>query len=247
MPRSIASTLLLGAVMLGACGSSKSTNDAAAPTAGTGGGTGGGAGTGTGGTGGGATLSSAFAATARTIADEYIAWGRVDDEWRWAPGLCRIPYPGVARESTSTDPTTHGQKLYSVFAKKRTAYPNGPHTDQVVVKQSWRTELVTGPDAGAYAPQNWRPDGATMETDDHFYPYAKGQDGGVFRATEPAGHYIMWRVDPATPDTDEGWVYATILPSGEVTSAGRVSSCMGCHEVATHERLFGVPTGALGL
>jgi hypothetical protein len=32
-----------------------------------------------------------------------------------------------------------------------------------------------------------------------------------------------------------------------VTSAGRVSSCMGCHEVATHERLFGVPTGTYGL
>jgi hypothetical protein len=252
MSKSLTSILFAAAcgLLAGACGSKASSNDAAAPTAGTGGGgpgTGGGAGTAGGGTGGGATLSAAFAATARTIAGEYLAWGRVDDEWRWAPGLCRIPLPGVARPSESTDPTTHGQKLYSVFAKQRAAYPNGPHTDQVVVKQSWRTEQVTGPDAGAYAPQTWRPDGATAINDDHFYPYARGQDGGVFRASEPAGLYIMWRLDPSTPDTDQGWVYATILPSGEVTSAGRVGSCMGCHEVATHERLFGVPTGALGL
>ena len=35
----------------------------------------------------------AFAATAREIAAEYTAWGRVDDELRWAPFLCRIPLP----------------------------------------------------------------------------------------------------------------------------------------------------------
>jgi len=64
----------------------------------------------------------------------------------------------------------------------------------------------------------------------------------VFRPDQPAGRFIMFKVDPATPDTDEGWVYATVSPAGIVTSAGRVASCMGCHETAaTHERLFGVP------
>ena len=28
------------------------------------------------------------------IARDYISWGRVDDELRWAPGLCRQPLPG---------------------------------------------------------------------------------------------------------------------------------------------------------
>ena len=52
----------------------------------------------------------------------------------------------------------------------------------------------------------------------------------------------MFRLDAATPDTDEGWVYATVSPAGQVTAAGRVASCMGCHETsATHERLYGVP------
>src|SRR4051794_531708 len=70
---------------------------------------------------GGVPLLPAFAETARQIAGTYMAWGRVDDELRWAPGLCRIPLPGVVCPSKSNDPTTHGQKLYSVFAKDRAA------------------------------------------------------------------------------------------------------------------------------
>ena len=185
-------------------------------------------------------LKPEFVQTARTIAGEYLSWGRVDDELRWAPGLCRIPLPGVARPSRSTDPATHGNKLYSVFVKQRDAYPSGPHIGQVVVKQSWTAERVTGPDAG-YAPESYRPAGNVT---DHFYPYARDDDGGIFRASAPAGLYIMFRLDPTTPDTDGGWVYATLLPDGRVTAAGPVSSCMRCHEDAPHDRLFGVPKGA---
>jgi hypothetical protein len=177
-----------------------------------------------------------FEAQTLAIASEYLAWGRIDDELRWAPSLCRQPLPGVAHSSASNDPATHGQKLYSVFAKHRDNYPAGPHADQVVVKQSWKTELVDDPDA-SYNPGGWRPD---SDGGDHFYPYARN-DGGVYRATEPAGLFVMFKLDPATPETDEGWVYATVSPAGEVTSSGRVASCMGCHEAsATHERLYGV-------
>jgi hypothetical protein len=76
------------------------------------------------------------------IAATYTAWGRVDDELRWAPWLCRAPYPGIARPSKSDDESTHGRKLYSVFAKNHAAYPDGPQDGQVVVKQSWVPELV---------------------------------------------------------------------------------------------------------
>jgi len=170
------------------------------------------------------------------FARDYISWGRVDDEWRWAPGLCRIPQPGIAHQSMSNDPNTHGQKLYSLFAKNWANYPNGPHDGQVVVKQSWKVEEVTGPDASFKPPIT----GGAIDAD-HFYPYAKDPDGGIFHATELAGLYIMFKLDPSTPESDEGWVYATVLPDGKVTSAGRVASCMGCHESsATHERLFGV-------
>jgi len=179
-----------------------------------------------------------FEEQALEIAAEYIAWGRVDDELRWAPFLCRIPYPGIARASQSNDEATHGHKLYSVFAKNHAAYPNGPQDGQVVVKQSWIPELV--PDAdGGIPPTHFSSDSGIDA--DHFYPYAKG-DGGTYRAATPAGLFIMFRVDRETPDTDEGWVYATVSAAGQVTAAGRVASCMGCHETsATHERLFGVP------
>jgi hypothetical protein len=181
-------------------------------------------------------IEPAFAARARELAAQYLTWGRVDDEYHWAPGLCRIPLPGLARLSESNDPNTHGQKLYSVFVKDFAAYPMGPSADQAVVKQSWTVEKVTDP-AVKYEPEKYRenPDGG-----DHFYPYAM-QDGVLYRADKPAGLYIMFKVDPATPGTDGGWVYATILADGQLTSAGKVRSCVACHQEAAHDRLFGVP------
>src|SRR5262245_53486232 len=53
---------------------------------------------------------------------EYEKWGRVDDEAHWAPWLCRMPAPGMARFSKSDDADTHGQKLYSLFARDRHDY-----------------------------------------------------------------------------------------------------------------------------
>jgi hypothetical protein len=242
---------LIGIFAAGACGGRK--NAATTGTAGTTGaaGTSGSAGTtgiagaiGTGGSTGGAMDASAdraltpFEEQALAIAAEYTAWGRVDDELRWAPFLCRQPYPGITRVSQSNDEATHGRKLYSVFAKNHDAYPNGPHDGQVVVKQSWIPELVPDADAGLL-PIHYTTDAGINA--DHFYPYAQG-DGGVYRAGAAAGLFIMFRLDTATPDTDEGWVYATVSPAGQVTAAGRVASCMGCHETsATHERLYGVP------
>jgi hypothetical protein len=181
------------------------------------------------------TIDPALAEQARGFAAAYLAWGRVDDELRWAPFLCRIPKPGVAHASASMDADTHGQKLYSVFARDRDRYPAGPHEGQVVVKESWTAEPVAEP--GAYQPEQARsyPDGG-----DHFYPFAQ-KDGRVFRAAARAGLYLMFKLAPGTPNTDEGWVYATITAGGQVTAAGRVASCEGCHADAEHERLFGVP------
>jgi hypothetical protein len=183
----------------------------------------------------GAGIDPALAARVRGIAADYQAWGRVDDELRWAPFLCRLPQPGRAHVSESTDPSTHGQKLYSVFARQRDAYPVGPHTDQVVVKESWTSEPITD-SAVKYEPEKFR--GA--DGGDHFYPFAM-KDGVIYRAGKRAGLYIMLKLDAGTPDTDGGWVYATITADGQLTSAGRVASCMRCHQDAEHDRLFGVP------
>jgi hypothetical protein len=54
--------------------------------------------------------------------------------------------------------------------------------------------------------------------------------------------FIMYKLDPSTPDTDEGWIYGTVTADGtKVISGGRVASCMSCHLEAPHDRLFGLP------
>jgi hypothetical protein len=174
---------------------------------------------------------------ALAIAREYKSYGRVDDELRWAPFLCRQPLPGIARQSASRDAPTHGQKLYSVFVKDHAAYPTMSPSDQVVVKESFVAEPVTDPSA-MFSPS--APPGEI--TDDHFYPYAQ-KDGVVYHAGAFAGLFVMYRADGADPsETDDGWIYATVSPDETVTASGRVASCMGCHENAPHGRLFGVPT-----
>jgi hypothetical protein len=184
-------------------------------------------------------------------AADYKAWGRVDDEMRWAPWLCRAPQPGLVAFSASKDGQTHGQKLYSLFARNRDEYRSlrgdgKIGVGQILVKQSWIPEEVTGPKD---KPGRWD-DGKVIRTSpegcrrpgyegDHFYPYVSAGEK-VFKATKQADLFIMMKLDPKTPDTDEGWVYGTVTPDGKkVTSAGKVESCMKCHRDAKNERLFG--------
>src|SRR5438067_72847 len=63
-----------------------------------------------------------FADKLLEVAKTYERYGRVDDEYRWAPFLCREPRPGRAAFSASKDDGTHGRKLYSLFAKDHKAY-----------------------------------------------------------------------------------------------------------------------------
>jgi hypothetical protein len=164
------------------------------------------------------------------VAAEYQGWGRVDEQLRAAPTACAAPMqPPRARMSASDDGGTHGQKLYSVWAKERAQYAHDrAPVGQVVVKESWLPELVT--------------DLASIPSslDTTFHPYAR-VDGKTYKAGEPAGLFVMMKVGAeATPGTDQGWIYGTISPDGALTSAGLVDTCMGCHESAPHDRLFGL-------
>jgi hypothetical protein len=194
--------------------------------------------------------SPQFEQQLKSIASTYETYGRVDDEMRWAPYLCRMPMPGNARYSEG-DPASHGMKLYSVFAAKREEYIHPPQgalsVGQVVVKESWHLEEI---DPATKLPENGYTQPTTPLSDAQkvdaqriqsgFYPYAT-KDGHTYRATDRAGLYVMTRLDAATEGTDEGWVYGTLTMGGEVTAAGRVESCMNCHvAAATHERLFGI-------
>ena len=67
-------------------------------------------------------------------------------------------------------------------------------------------------------------------------------DGKQYRAGDPAGLFVMEKLDPATPGTDAGWIYGTILPDGTVTAAGNIASCATCHASAKHDRLFSPET-----
>jgi hypothetical protein len=163
----------------------------------------------------------------RDVAKGYAKFGRVDPTGRWAPTYCRAPRPAPSI-SASKDATTHGQKLYFLFVKQREAYlqlsdkPNA--VGQVLVKESWAPEEVKD-----------------EKTPSEFESVA-GKDGKLFRPGKKNELFIMLKLDPKTPDTDEGWVYGTVTPDGKtVTSAGRVESCMSCHKDTKHDRLFGLP------
>jgi hypothetical protein len=64
----------------------------------------------------------------------------------------------------------------------------------------------------------------------------------TYHAKEKGPLFVMFKVGPRTPGTDEGWVYGTATADGKrVTSAGWVESCMKCRQEAPHDRLFGPP------
>ncbi|HJZ57491.1 MAG TPA: hypothetical protein VKE74_21155 [Gemmataceae bacterium] len=182
----------------------------------------------------------------KDVAATYLKWGRVDNEARWAPELCRAPRPAQARFSASADEKTHGKKLYSLFAKDRNGYvlvakEKTVKVGQVVVKQSWVPEEMTGTDAAEV-----RAGQAKLEAQpgagpwDSFNPYVV-RDGKIYKAAKQADLFVMMKLDPSTPETDEGWVYGTLTPDGKtVTAAGKLESCMKCHVEAKTDRLFGL-------
>jgi hypothetical protein len=175
-----------------------------------------------------------FVEDVKNVYASYKPWGRVDDQLRWAPWLCTMPQPGRPAMSAA-EGGGHARKLYSLFAKDHQAYvqlhgqgAKPPLVGQAIAKESYVPEIVTKKE-----PRVPDPDGA-----DHFDPYLL-QGDTIYRASKVGGVYVMLRKPPATPGSDDGWIYGTVTPDGNVTSAGRVASCMGCHVNAKHGRLFG--------
>jgi len=173
------------------------------------------------------------------VSREYKSYERFDGALRWAPFDCRAPRfdPQVAHQSSlaysaSEDNDTHGRKLYALFVKNLPKeYPwytpigQSAPIGQVIVKEAWLPEEV-------------QPDTKKERAGDARFA---GHEGKLFKAGKRSGLFIMMKLEPGTPDTDEGWVYGTVAPDGEtVSSAGRVESCMNCHQKAPHDRLFGL-------
>lgn len=64
---------------------------------------------------------------------------------------------------------------------------------------------------------------------------------GELETDKPSDLFVMTEVAADAADgTDAGWVYGTLTRAGKVTGAGRLASCIGCHERAPRDRLFGL-------
>lgn len=188
-----------------------------------------------------------FEADLLRFARQYRAWNRVSDMANWAPTMCVSPTPAGIQASSSWDSLTHGRKLYYLFARLPGEYlgvswSSPPHPDpqssalmptdingypltspvgQVIVKEAWYPLLE---EAASGVPIDAEPGAAFLE-----------------RQREQAELFIMAKYDPATPDTDQGWVYAVLSPDGgRVRAFGRIESCMSCHESTGRDRLFGL-------
>jgi len=150
-----------------------------------------------------------------------------------------MPYP-PPRISRSGDGGTHGDKLYYLFVADYESYPEGSAATpgarspagQALVKEAWLPEEV--------------PADTPIEPQDPSQPVRYFKDGSrLYFAAKKAGLFIMYKLDPKNPGTDEGWVYGTVTADAStVTSSGRVEACMNCHEKAPFDRLFGSPPRA---
>jgi hypothetical protein len=182
-----------------------------------------------------------FGARIRQISREYRNWARVSDLEQWAPAERWAPPTRNIRMSQADDFADHGRKLFYLHAQNHNAYARltWGETDgtfittsplgQAVVMESWFAEPVKGalvPFAGY---------GIDRRANDR----TRGPDGREYRTGARGDLFVMFKVDPLTPGTDNGWVYGTVTPEGRVTSAGAVASCMECHSRAPYERLFG--------
>jgi hypothetical protein len=183
------------------------------------------------------------------IGHTYTEWTRVSDTAHFAPWGCLAKPPSGAQFSTSDDAGSHGRKLYFLFAKDADAYQRISRAGTL----DYRDDSVESPAGQALVKQSWR----AIEIDPADVPRTGNAsdfrapvhppdyliDGGrAYRAGEPGELFVMLKLDPTTPNTDHGWVYATLTADGSrIIESGRIASCMRCHRDAPKDRLFGQP------
>lgn len=169
-----------------------------------------------------------------TAVNDYLQYSMVNSVAFEAPAQCAAPTnDSPPRLSASEDDQTHGRKLYYLFAKDVTHYlsPNEKPAPvgQVLVKESW-TSKPSNPEA-----RNKRTHAAGVRIN----PRAKVGDK-VFEIGQRTNLFVMLKMDPDTADTDQGWVYGVVdADSKQVSAAGKVASCMQCHQDTPNDRLFG--------
>lgn len=208
-----------------------------------------------------------FAPIVREIAERYRSeFTVVSPVPKWAPMLCSAQaYAAVAarpKMSASGDQGTHGQKLYYLYASDLGAYlapfvsdgalsevPSDVQGGGLVLAEkeptggTWSEDDLGVPASIALVKESWTPERVDeyASADPLRRVVRCGDDW--YEAGEQRELFIMTRLDPMTPETDNGWVYATVHPETlEVQAAGRIASCMACHVNNGESRLFGVPS-----
>ena len=169
----------------------------------------------------------------------YDRWHSIYNTARWAPVLCGPP-PPLTMVSSSSDHATHGRKLYHLYVRAPVPYgaasPKNPTFSVTVASPHLH---YTQPVGQTLVKRTWNP--RDLAEDPHAFDQARGYDGKMYTTGEPGPLFIMHKLDPSTPNTDQGWVYATLTPDGsQVTASGRIASCMKCHEVSAYDRMFGI-------
>ena len=190
------------------------------------------------------TMDSRYVAAVKKAAHDYLAWHRVDEWPNIAPDLCRAPSgtdfgkPSEARLSAADD-GPHAKKLYYLWASDRGLYVDAKRDIPVgfsIVKESFAAKPSKAPPSSIFAKPGWRLEMGYLPP----IRWAKTASGDWLETGERKDLYVMTKVGDQ-PGADDGWIYGTVAPDGTVTSAGRVATCMGCHdEAATRERLFGL-------
>ena len=175
-------------------------------------------------------VESPFTEPIKAAAKDYQAFPRVSGEAKRAPTDCRMPATLARRSAADKE---HGQKLYLLYARfaEGGEYMKAGEPAQVgqtLVKESW--QCVDGPQTGkTEASERYSFGAPTLREGDK-----------VCHAGDFNGLFVMHKLAADTKDTDQGWIYGTIDRDGIVTAAGRVASCMQCHQDAVEDRRFGL-------
>ncbi|MFY9341972.1 MAG: cytochrome P460 family protein [Planctomycetota bacterium] len=174
-------------------------------------------------------VESPFTKVIKDAAAEYRKFVRVTGEPHVAPTDCRMPAP-LVRKSEAGD--EHGKKLYLLYARQADGVQyvkagEPAKVGQTLVKEAW--QCVDG-----------EPKAATAASRRYGEVPVLRDGAATCHAGDFHGLFVMHKLAADTKDTDQGWVYGTVDRDGVVTGAGRMASCMRCHEGATEDRRFGL-------
>lgn len=162
-----------------------------------------------------------------------------------AAAFSRVEGMKLSKASTAA---AHGKKMYFLFRKDQPVVRNGHQTHpvgQVIVKEAWIPEEVADPGPNSNYSDKLVSRTRKRQTEEGiqtwqftYWPYVE-KDSKFFHAGAKAELFIMFKVDPSTSETDQGWVYATMSSDGKkILSAGKLKSCMKCHCDAPNDRVF---------